>query len=443
MQRLRSSLGRLSKHRLVQNSTWMLAGQGLRLCIQAVYFVLIARALGVTHYGQFVAAASFIGIVGPFATWGAGNILVKNVARNPSSFARYWGAALKATLASAFFLALIIVGLSSLLLPASVPFLLVLEIIAADLLFARVVDMAGQAFQAYQKLDRTAMLQFMIGMLRLVAALVMYVVFHGHATALQWGVLYLVSGALGGIAALRWVHAELGGPDWSGRLDRAELAEGFHFSVTNSAVSINNDVDKMMLARLATLDAAGFYAAGYRVLDVSFVPIRAILYAAYSRFFQAGADGLRGSVRFARKLLPVAAGYGALVGVALLLLAPLIPKLLGPEYEPAVIVVRLLSVLPLLRALQYFAADSLTGADRQGVRTAVQASVAAGNVLLNLWMIPAYGWHGAVWSTLASDGVLALSMWCAVVVIVRGEARSERVAAEMVREATLAGSTIS
>jgi O-antigen/teichoic acid export membrane protein len=35
-------------------------------------------------------------------------------------------------------------------------------------------------------------------------------------------------------------------------------------------------------------------------------------------------------------------------------------------------------------------------------------SVAALNFVLNLWLIPAYGWIGAAWSSLASDGLLAV-----------------------------------
>jgi O-antigen/teichoic acid export membrane protein len=34
--------------------------------------------------------------------------------------------------------------------------------------------------------------------------------------------------------------------------------------------------------------------------------------------------------------------------------------------------------------------------------------VAVINFLLNLWWIPAYGWIGAAWSSVASDGLLAL-----------------------------------
>jgi len=37
--------------------------------------------------------------------------------------------------------------------------------------------------------------------------------------------------------------------------------------------------------------------------------------------------------------------------------------------------------------------------------------IAVFNVFLNLWIIPAYGWRGAAWSSLASDGLLAAILW--------------------------------
>ena len=71
--------------------------------------------------------------------------------------------------------------------------------------------------------------------------------------------------------------------------------------------------------------------------------------------------------------------------------------------------------MPLLKTLHYFAADALTGAGHQALRTLVQVAVAGFNVLVNLWLIPAYSWRGAAWSSLASDGLLAVALWsCAL-----------------------------
>jgi O-antigen/teichoic acid export membrane protein len=67
--------------------------------------------------------------------------------------------------------------------------------------------------------------------------------------------------------------------------------------------------------------------------------------------------------------------------------------------------------------------DSVTGAGYQGYRTAAQVSVALLNVGLNFWLIPAYSWRGAAWSSLACDATLALVMYAVLTVVMAREAR--------------------
>jgi len=95
-------------------------------------------------------------------------------------------------------------------------------------------------------------------------------------------------------------------------------------------------------------------------------------------------------------------------------LAPFLPVLLGSEYTLSAEVLPLLAPILLFRATHYLAADALTGAGYQGLRSAVQVGVALLNLGLNLWWIPLFGWKGAVWSSLASDGLLAASLWLAL-----------------------------
>ena len=81
-------------------------------------------------------------------------------------------------------------------------------------------------------------------------------------------------------------------------------------------------------------------------------------------------------------------------------------------------------MLPLLRWSHYLAADSLTGAGHQGRRTACQVGVAVINVGLNLWLIPAYSWTGAVIATLVCDGLLVVGLWAVVLAVLRTERAS-------------------
>jgi O-antigen/teichoic acid export membrane protein len=113
-----------------------------------------------------------------------------------------------------------------------------------------------------------------------------------------------------------------------------------------------------------------------------------------------------------RRLLSPSAGYSLLAFLCLFFCAPIVQYILGSQYARTVEAIRWLALLPLLKTIHYFVADSLTGAGYQGLRTLVQICVAVVNVLLNLWLIPNHSWRGAAWSSLASDGLLAVSLWC-------------------------------
>jgi O-antigen/teichoic acid export membrane protein len=68
----------------------------------------------------------------------------------------------------------------------------------------------------------------------------------------------------------------------------------------------------------------------------------------------------------------------------------------------------------LLKSVHYFAADTLTGAGYQGRRTVAQVIVAAVNIGINIPLIAHASWRGAAWSSIASDGLLAVMLWTIV-----------------------------
>ena len=399
--------------RLARNTAWVGLGQLIRLGIQAAYFVLIARALGASEYGSYVSVAALATIAAPFASMGSGNLLIQNVARAPETFSVQWGRALATTAVFGCTLLGVVTLVGGLVLPPSLPLALMLAVSAADLLFARFLDISGQAYLAVHRLDRTAQIELLLSPLRLVAALVL-IATQSSPTAVEWGVLYLVSTVLGSAVAIALVTRELGRPRFQLRETGEEWRDGVAFSVGLSALSWNNNIDKTMLARLGTLEATGTYAAAFRVVDIAFLPIGSLLAATYARFFQEGVEGVRATGRFAIQMLKLGGGYAIVAAAGLYAVAPVLPAVLGSEYHGAVTAVRWLALLPLLRAIHYFGADALTGAGYQVVRTVILVAVALLNLILNLLLVPRYSWHGAATAVLISNSVLAIGIWTAV-----------------------------
>jgi O-antigen/teichoic acid export membrane protein len=396
----------------------MLLGQGLRLIIQALYFTMIARSLGASKYGAFVGVVALVGIFLPFATLGSGYLLIKNVARDPQQFSSNWGRALSTTFLSSSILFGVIALLSRFVLPLTIPFRLVIFVAASDLFGNSFTEICGHAFLAFDRLKWTSSFSVLLSATRLVAAVIVVGLYHSPS-ALEWGKFYFGSTCIVMLVALSLTLVKLGPPRFNLPRIPAEEREGFYISVGKSAATIYNDLDKTMLARLGTLEATGIYGAAYRLIDVSFAPVGSLLVAAYPNFIRAGTGGIPATLQYAKPLILHALCYAALVSIAVLAGAGIVPYILGGEYRLTVEALRWLAILPILRVIHFFLSDALAGAGRQGLKSAIHLGVAVFNVLINLWIIPAYSWRGAAWSSIASDTLLTCGIGGAALILSR------------------------
>lgn len=412
----------MPRNQFAENTFWTLAGQLMRLGVQTAYFVLIARALGPNQYGAFVAVTAAAAIGGPFVGLGCGNLLVKNVSRDRSLFPLYWGNGLALTAMSGAFLAALLMLAGHVLLASSISRTVIVSVAISDLILIKVTDLAAFGFQAFETLRPTAALNLLASASRL-AGIVALIAWTKSPTGKQWALMYLLASLLTAAVSYAWLTAARGKPKVDLIHARTDLLHGFYFSASASAFSIYTDIDKTMLARLASLEAAGIYAAAYRLIDIAFIPVRSLLSAAYPSMFRHGANGIAATIPYARRLLGKIAWYPLLGAIALFMGAPLAPRLLGHEYASTVGALRWLALIPLFKTLQFFAADAMTGANFQGTRTLIQVADALLNIGLNLWLVPRYSWLGAAWASLASDGLLAIALWCGAYVLLLKETK--------------------
>ena len=217
----------------------MVGGLGARTLIQACYFILIARSLGPSEYGAFIATTALIGIMAPFASWGAGNILVKHVARDAATFPVYWGAAFSTVLIASTAITLLVIGTYKLFLPATLTQGLVLAICLSDLLFANLVNISAQAFQAVEKISRTAQIHVQFSIIRL-AMVMLFLILPVARTAPEWSYLYLASSAIAALVSCYLVWRELGWGPLNPKPVYCEFQEGANFSLIIASQTINN-----------------------------------------------------------------------------------------------------------------------------------------------------------------------------------------------------------
>lgn len=382
------------------------------LGFQAIYFVLMGRTLGSREYGAFVGVVALVAVLGQFSGCGMEMILLRNVSRDRASFAATWGAALRVTVFGFVALLGVAIGFGHFFLRSDLR-LLVPWIVFSDGLFGKMAQLASRALQGAGQMRTMAKLMsgMNLGRALLAAGLYSYARWWGgRADALLWAHVYWIAPMLVGLIACWMVTAQFGWPRFE-RMRLHDWSEGLSFSLSNSSISVYNDIDKTLLVSLGQTFAAGIYGAAYRVVDVATAPLYSIYAAATPQLFREGGESVERADALSNRILRRTFLYGVGTAVALFFGAGLLPHLFGPSFQESVTALRWLCLLPLLRVLHYAWGTTITASASQWYRTATQIGAAVLNLGLCAWMIPRWSWQGAAWASLLTDGSLAVLSW--------------------------------
>jgi O-antigen/teichoic acid export membrane protein len=101
--------------------------------------------------------------------------------------------------------------------------------------------------------------------------------------------------------------------------------------------------------------------------------------------------------------------YGLLCSAALFWwTAPIVDLLYGAQYGEAVPLLQIMSLIPLLKSINFCTAIYMVVRDRQGLRAMLLAIGATVNAVGNLIVIPLFGLTGAAWVNLGTEAIVFL-----------------------------------
>jgi O-antigen/teichoic acid export membrane protein len=396
----------LQENTLVRNTGWMVLGQGANFFVQAGYFLLVAKLLGVTQYGVFAGAYALVSTVSPYSTLGSAMLFMRYAGADRNSAPLYWGNALATTICSSVVIGAILMPVGCQLLGMQ-SVALILVLVASNCCMSQIVSSASVVFQTFEILKATAGLQALSNLLRLIAVGILVLTLH-HASAFQCALGILASSMLAALTAVICVKGHIGGMHTNGKLFRLRFWEGLGFSFAGSTQTAYNDLDKLMLSHYGMNAANGIYTMAYRIVDFSTTPVTAMDSAILPRYFALHQNGSGEVKRLARKGIPLAALVGLGAACCTLVASPFVVAIVGHSFAEALHAVRWLCWLPALRGIHQLSGGVLTATGNQNYRTAAQFTVAVLNLVLNILWIPAHGWLGAAWATLISDGSLCV-----------------------------------
>lgn len=387
------------------DSAALATGYVAQLAFQMAYFLVLTRMLGPDWFGRFAAALAAINLASPLAGLGFGEVALLRVSQDRKSTGRWTTNATAITAISGFTIAAVLALAAAVLVSNQwLPWQMMLALAINELVLVRCCHVAARIHQARREILRTSAINVSVAALK--AAVAAAIFFAGPQTLESLVFVLLLSFAPLAVyvVASLFSRAPATGLNWNHLRSDCKLA--FSFASGTISKAVYTDLDKLFLARWQTSFVVGTYAAGYKLLALSFMPIRAVLEATFSRQVELAENDRQASRSFTTKLFCFNTAAAATISVTLYALAPLATLVFGTEYEESIDVIRIGCFLPLLQSVHYTLGNHLTATGRQHVRTVVQIFVVAIYVITAMYVIATYSWKGAIYTSLACEALL-------------------------------------
>lgn len=201
---------------------------------------------------------------------------------------------------------------------------------------------------------------------------------------------------------------------FSGRIVKTVLLTSLPVLPSSIAPWILNVSDRYFLNGFCGLSDTGLYAAGYKVGMIGvFTVMNAVGYA-WPTIFYANSDS-EDAPRLCANVLKYYLVVLAAVALAFSVFSPEIVRVIAKrEYWDAYRIVPYIAGAYVLYAVQFYTIPLFIRANRGKALSIIMGGAAAGNLLLNLLLIPHYGIWGAVASTVITfSAETAVSVWYA------------------------------
>jgi O-antigen/teichoic acid export membrane protein len=188
--------------------------------------------------------------------------------------------------------------------------------------------------------------------------------------------------------------------------------KGLPFALTFVLTILYFRIDQPLVYVLKSPAAAGYYGAAYKPIEaLLFIPMTflSVIFPVLSVYYRERRGELLDAIsRFFKALLLM--GWPMSVGI-FVLSYPLTQLLLGPGYGPSERAFKILSLALGFAFVNNAFIGALNASDRQSSFTWAAAWSLVANLVLNLALIPPFGYLGAAVATVLTEIVLGVVAW--------------------------------
>ncbi len=387
------------------NSSYLAIAEIISRILQFVIMLVAARVLSKADFGtfNFALSLSFIAVI--LADVGINQYLIREIARQKELAKRYISNAISVKIALSLVTFLVFYGILT-ILGASKQTIMVSSIIWLFSILSSFTELFYSVFRAYEKMHNDAFIK--ITRMTFLSISTLYVLLKGHGIVyfcLSFVATEIVIVLLAGIMARkRFVRFSI---EFNGVFIRALIKKSLPFGLAFIFGSIYFYIGTILLAHIKGQEQAAIFSAAYMIaLALLFIPTVYInaIYPVLSRFFNAKDGKLKVLYEKSFKYL---LAIGVPISVLLFIFADeIITLLYGSKYQESVIVLKIIALYLFIKFVNFLLGIVLSSTDEQKKRMYSQAGTALANVLLNLLLIPTWGFVGAAYATLITEIIL-------------------------------------
>jgi len=386
--------------RIVRNTSLLILSQGAYFVSGIVVMTFAARILGVADFGGFMFATSLVAFIEIFTNLGINLYSVKEISKNRSKVSTYWSNVLLIKIGLALFSIIAIIGISYYY---NFEPLYIIIILAVSQFFNSIVIFNNAVFQAFEKMQFQLYVTIVEKVL-LTVFTIMFLLAGLGIYGLAW--LFFFTRIISLIFSLIQYNTNISPIRLI--VDKSFLRETvlntIPYAIFMVMGTIYFQLDSILLSYFCGNTEVGYYQAALRlVVVILLIPdiITKSLLPVMSQYFKSSTDKLH-------QLFDISLKYMTIIAIPLsvsvyLLAEPIILFLFGAEYLKSIIVLEVLSWVILLRFIGYILGVYFTVINKQIIRTYIVTIAAIISVILNIILIPRYGFWGASLTNLISN----------------------------------------
>lgn len=387
---------------LSQNTILFTLALALQKLISFGYFIIIARSIGVENTGRFSFALSFAAVFAMFLDFGLNQALIRESARDQETSQKNLANVVGFKMIGSVVIYGVLFFLVNLL---DYPDLTKQLVYVAGLVM--LIDSFALSFFSVLRGRHNLMYESVC----VVANQILVVVFGLLAIYFNLGLTALISAYVFGSAfnffftarVLKKKYRVVPRAALNKEALRKILKIALPFGLAGIFIRIYSSMDMILLSKLTDDASMGLYSVAFKItfaLQFIGVAFSAGVYPAFCSYFVHSKERLgRTFVKAVRYLLiislPLSFGLISLADKA-------IGPIFGKEYIPAIPALNVLMASLVLIFLCFPVGAILNACDRQSRNTIHLGVVAVSNIILNLILIPLFGFAGAAWASLLS-----------------------------------------